>query len=114
MPFINVKTSKDLTAEKVEAIKTELGSAIALIPGKSEAWLMVNIDDNCNIYFKGTDNNDTAYVEVNIFGSTSKDNCEKLTVKICDILLKFADIPSDRVYVKYEFSDMWGYNGFMF
>lgn len=114
MPFINVKTSKKLTEEKIDAIKTEFGSAIAIIPGKSETWLMVNIEDNCNLYFKGSDNGDTAYVEVKIFGSASKANCEKLTVKICDLLFDIADIPSDRVYVKYEFSDMWGYNRFMF
>ena len=114
MPFIDVKTSKELTADKINAVKTELGKAISLIPGKSEAWLMVNITDNCNIYFKGTDKNNTAFVNVSIFGSASKDNCEKLTSKICDILSGVADIPSDRVYVKFEFCDLWGYNGFMF
>lgn len=114
MPFINVKTSKELSSEKIETVKTELGKAISLIPGKSEAWLMVNIEDKCNIYFKGTDNNDTAYVEVNLFGDASKDNCEKLTIKICNILDSIAEIPSDRIYVKYEFCDMWGYNNFMF
>lgn len=114
MPFINVKTSRELTAEKVEAVKSELGKAIALIPGKSEAWLMVKVDDGCKLYFKGTDNKNTAYVEVSIFGSTSKENCEALTGRICEILSDIADIPSDRTYVKFEFSDLWGYNGFMF
>lgn len=114
MPFINVKTSKELTKENVEAIKTELGSAIAIIPGKSESWLMVNIEDSCNLYFKGKDDNNTAYVEVKIFGSASKNNCEQLTSKICGILSEIAQIPSERTYVKYEFSDMWGYDGYMF
>lgn len=114
MPFINVKTSKELTADKIEAVKSELGKAISLIPGKSEAWLMVNISDNCNLYFKGTDSDNTAFVDVSIFGSASKANCESLTGKICEILFDIAGIPSDRVYVKFEFSDLWGYNGYMF
>ena len=114
MPFIDVKTSKELTADKIDAVKTELGKAISLVPGKSEAWLMVNITDHCNLYFKGTDNDNTAFVNVSIFGSTSKDNCENLTSEICDILSGVAGIPSDRVYVKFEFCDLWGYNGFMF
>lgn len=114
MPLIDVKTSAELTAEKIEKVKTELGNAISLIPGKSEAWLMVNISDNCNLFFKGNDNKDTAFVDVSIFGETSKQNCEKLTSEICRILEDSVGIPSDRVYVKFEFSKLWGYNNFMF
>ena len=114
MTFIDVKTSAKLTEEKIEQIKTELGSTISLIPGKSEAWLMVNVQDSCNLYFKGNDNQNTAYVEVSIFGESSKDDCEKATIDICRILETYAGVPYDRTYVKFEFSDMWGYNNFMF
>lgn len=114
MPFIDVKTSCELNSEKVKQIKSELGQAISLIPGKSEKWLMVNITDNCNLYFKGIDDKNTAFVNVSIFGETSKVNLENLTCEICKILENSAEIPSDRVYVKFEFSDKWGYNNFMF
>ena len=43
MPFINVKISENLSDTQVDNIKSRLGEAISLIPGKSEAWLMVNI-----------------------------------------------------------------------
>ena len=43
MPFINVKISENLSDTQVDNIKSRLGKAISLIPGKSEAWLMVNI-----------------------------------------------------------------------
>lgn len=114
MPFIDVKTSCELNSDKIEKIKAELGNAISLIPGKSEAWLMVNIADNCKLYFNGNDDKNTAFVEVSIFGQTSKENLENLTTEICKILENSAGIPSDRVYVKFEFSDLWGYNNFMF
>ena len=114
MPFIDVKTSCELNSEKISQIKTELGKAISLIPGKSEAWLMVNIADNCNLFFKGADDKNTAFVNVSIFGETSKKNLENLTCEICKILKDSAGIPSDRVYVQFEFSDKWGYNNFMF
>jgi phenylpyruvate tautomerase PptA (4-oxalocrotonate tautomerase family) len=45
MPFINVKISEKLSDTQVDNIKSRLGEAISLIPGKSEAWLMVNIQD---------------------------------------------------------------------
>lgn len=114
MPFINVITSADMSADKIETVKTELGKAISLIPGKSEEWLMVNVNQSSNLYFKGNDNKNTAYVEVNIFGSASKSDCEALTGEICNIISSNTTVPTDRIYVKYEFCDMWGYNGFMF
>lgn len=57
MPFINVKISENLSDTQVDNIKSRLGEAISLIPGKSEAWLMVNIQDNCKLYFKGQTTN---------------------------------------------------------
>ena len=39
MPFINVKTNVKISRENEVAIKTMLGEAIALIPGKSEKSL---------------------------------------------------------------------------
>lgn len=114
MPFINVKVSEELNSTQIESIKTKLGKAISLIQGKSEAYLMVNIEDNCNLYFKGDNSQPTSFTDVNIFGSTSKSDCEKLTKEICNILSDIIGVPPNRSYVKFLFSDLWGYNGFMF
>ena len=114
MPYINVKVSSKLNEEKIEAIKTRLGKAIELIPGKSEAYLMVNIEDECHLYFKGNASEPSSFTEVAIFGSANKSDCEKLTGEICNILNELASVPPSRSYVKFEYSDKWGYNGFMF
>jgi len=50
MPFIDVKLSESLETEKIESVKTELGKAIPLLPGKSENYLMVNIEPECHLY----------------------------------------------------------------
>lgn len=75
---------------------------------------MVNIQDNCKLYFKGTNDKPTAFTDVSIFGSAAKSDCENLTAAVCDILSEDAGVPSDRSYVKFEFSDKWGYDGYMF
>ena len=112
MPFINVMTNSEIKDK--DALKAELGNDITAIPGKSEAWLMVNIQDNCKLYFKGTNDKPTAFTDVSIFGSAAKSDCENLTAAVCDILSEEAGVPSDRSYVKFEFSDKWGYDGYMF
>ena len=68
MPFINSKVSVSISQEKEEELKTRLGQAIALIPGKSEAWLMTGFEDNCHLYFRGDNSQPTAFIEVKVYG----------------------------------------------
>ena len=49
MPFINVMTNSEIKDKN--ALKSELGNAITTIPGKSEAWLMVKLEDRADMYF---------------------------------------------------------------
>ena len=114
MPFINVKVSEVLRPETIESVKSQLGQAISLISGKSEQWLMVDIEDGQNLFFKGTNDMPTAFTDVSIFGKATKNECENLTAAVCEILYKEIGVPADRSYVKFQFSDMWGYNSFMF
>ena len=45
MPFIELKTSVSISKEKEAELKSAFGEAIAIIPGKSEQWLMLNFCD---------------------------------------------------------------------
>ncbi len=114
MPFINVKLSEELENEKIETIKAKLGKAISLIPGKSEAYLMVQVEDACHLYFQGNQDAPTAMCDVSIFGKAPRADCEALTGEICNILEEIAAVPPSRCYVKFQFADTWGFNGFLF
>lgn len=111
MPFINSKVTKVLKEAEKENIKKRLGETIELIPGKSENWLMVGFEDNLDLYFRGNKDEDTAFVEVKIFGKTSNEIYDMLTEKITDIFSEEANIARERIYVKYEEVDHWGWNG---
>lgn len=113
MPFINTKVTTEITKEKEEILKAELGKAITLI-GKAEAYLMLGFEDNCRLWFQGNQQGDTAYVEVALLGHVTKENAEKLTSAICDIMNKELSISPDRVYVKFSETDIWGFNNIVF
>lgn len=113
MPYINVKTNSKLVIEAKEEIKTELGKAITAIPGKSEAWLMINIDEPSSMYFKG-DGSDCAMFEVSSFGTASDSAYDELTKRLCAISQKYLGVSPDRTYVKYSEIEHWGYNNFNF
>ncbi len=111
MPFIEVKTNQKIS-DKV-TLKKELGEAITAIPGKSESWLMVEIEDRKDMYFKGTDDA-CAMFEIAIFGNSSDSAYDDLTRRICSISENLLGISPDRTYVKYTEIDHWGYNNFNF
>lgn len=111
MPFINSKISVKITKEQEELIKTKLGKAISIIPGKSENWLMVGFEDEYKLYFKGEKSEKIAFVEVKIFGHANAEAFEKLTKEICNIYEEVLGIPQDKIYIKYEEVSEWGWNG---
>ena len=111
MPYIRTTVSKELTAQNKENLKAKLGEAIALIPGKSESWLMLAFDDNVSMYFKGDGTQDYAYLEVSIFGTTSDAAYDRLTAALSEIINEELGIDRANIYIKYEEADHWGWNG---
>ncbi len=111
MPFINSKITVKMSEEKKEAIKAKLGEAIALIPGKSESWLMVGFDDGYDLYFQGNKDGESAFIKVSVYGRASAADYNTLTGAICDIFESELSIPKNRIYVTYEEVENWGWNG---
>lgn len=111
MPYISTKTNVTLSSNNCESIKTKLGKAIELLPGKSENWLMVSFEDESNLYFKGNKDKPLAFVEVQLFGKASKDAYNNLTREITNILNDELNIQPDCIYVKYDEVSTWGWNG---
>lgn len=110
MPFINTKLSIPLDSEKEQILKESLGRSITLI-GKSEAWLMLNFEDNCRLWFKGEADKPTAMVEVSLYGKASRGQYDSLTAEITDVISSVTGIEANRIYVKYSETDTWGFCG---
>lgn len=111
MPFINSKVTVKLSDDQKEQLKKSLGQAISCIPGKSESWLMVGIEDEYCLYFQGNQDAPTAFVEVKIFGHASAKDYDKMTGTLCKIYERELKIPADRVYITYQEIENWGWNG---
>ena len=111
MPCIQTKVDVKISAEKEKAMKEKFGKAIRLLPGKSESWLMLSFEDECDLYFKGEKKAGTAFVEVKIYGGADNASYEKLTAEITKILHEELQIDPARCYVKYEETEHWGWNG---
>ena len=110
MPFIKVKTSCPITNEQEVRIKSLMGKAIELIPGKSEEYLLMGIEDNCRMWLRG-DNAPMVYIEAAIFGNEQHYGYDRLTAGITRIYNEVLDIPPENVYIKYDDISSWGVRG---
>lgn len=110
MPFINSKVSTKVTKEQENEIKTMLAKAAQEVLGKGENWLMVGIEPECILYFRGDDSQPAAFVDVSIYGGENKQAFSTFTGRVCDILNQVLGISPDRVYVKYYATSNWGWN----
>lgn len=110
MPFINSKVTVKISDEKREVIKAELGKA-AMIIGKPESYVMIGFEDEYCLYFAGEKLEKGAFVSVDLLGSPNSAAFEKMTAKICEIYEKELGIPGDHIYVEYQTTRDWGWNG---
>ncbi len=110
MPFININTNVKASAAQTAQIKTALGKAITAIPGKSEDWLMVAMEDGQALFFRGSDE-PAAIASVSLYGNASRNALNTLTSHITGILGDALGISSDRIYVSYMMTEHWGWNG---
>ncbi len=111
MPYIESKVSVKVSEEQEKELKTRLGQAISLIPGKSERWLMVGIEDEYHMYFAGDNSVPMAYVDVRLFGGPDEESFAKMTAEITEIFGDVLGVAPDKMYIRYAATTDWGWNG---
>ena len=110
MPFIDARMTVKATDAQKEEIKSELGRLITTL-NKSETYLMVSLNDGCDLWLGGEKLEKGAYVAVSLFGEAPKAAYDKLTGQICSLLSEKLGIPGQAVYVTYHPLSDWGWNG---
>lgn len=110
MPFVHVKTNCAVSADTERTLKTQIADAIAQFPGKTENWLMVQIEDRAHLWFGGSDA-PAAFAEVRLFGSAQSADYDRVTAALTQILAAQLRVAPDRVYIPYQEVAHWGWNG---
>ena len=101
-----------LSDEQKDELKKTIGQKISLIPGKTEAALMVDISDNHTMYFAG-EKRKLAYVDVRCYGSTEFENKKALTEALFDAVELHTGLHDDSIYLTYSEFSNWGTRGTM-
>ncbi|MBR3019216.1 MAG: hypothetical protein IKH57_19410 [Clostridia bacterium] len=110
MPFIHTRVNRPISQEAEKALAQQMGQAVSLL-NKSENWLMLQFEDNCRMYFKGDCRKPLAFVGVKLYGKAEKEDYQRFTAEVTRILGDVLSVPADGVYVEYEETDNWGWQG---
>lgn len=110
MPYIHIRTNVPVTLVQEKRLKTLLGQAVTTLPGKTEQWLMAEFTPDTHLWFAGS-SEPAAFVEVAAFGDIAAAPANALTKKLCEMLQAELGMEANRIYVKYEGTHNWGWNG---
>ena len=106
MPFINVSTSAKI--EDKEKLLEEISILVSSLTNKSKRFVMVKINDNCQMYFD--DESPSCFLEIKSIGSL---NPSEMAKPISNFVYEKIGIPIDKIYISFEDvpASSWGWNG---
>lgn len=111
MPFIKCKVSCKVSSGQETGLKTRMGKAIELVPGKSEEYLLLEFEDNCRLWLRGDNSEPVAYIEAAIFGNEPHYGYDTFSAEVTKAFADILGIRPDRIYIKYEDIQAWSVGG---
>lgn len=114
MPFIVSRVNLPISAEKERELKTLMGRAIGLVPGKSEESLLLVFEENCSIYLRGESEQPVAFVEAQIFGNEEHRGYAQFTRAVTEIFHRVLGIAPGNVFLSFRDIPVWGMSGLCF
>ncbi len=111
MPFLVSKVNIPVSPEQELELKTRLGKAIALVPGKSEEYLLLCVEDQCRLWLRGDSSRPTGYLTVGIFGNENHAGYRDFTAAVTDIYRDLFEIAPEDFYIKFDDITAWSVGG---
>ena len=111
MPFIRVKTSCPISGEQERELKTRMGKAIGLVPGKTEAYLLLGFEDNCRLWLRGSHDEAIAYIEAAVFGNEVHAGYPAFTAEVTRAFQDVLGVRPENCYIRFEDIPAWSVAG---
>jgi len=111
MPFIKVKTNSPISKEQETVLKSRMGKAIELVPGKSEEYLLLEFESRSRLWLRGDNSAPIAYIEAAIFGNEGHVGYPEFTAEVTGIFQGVLGVDPGNCYIKYEDITAWGVGG---
>jgi len=106
MPYVHMSIAKKLSDEQKEAIKSSVGQLIEILPGKAEKVLMIRLDDDLQMYFRGIPEN-CAYVNLCLYMMSSDEKKGEFGRAFVTSLSTIAGIDITNIFLSFSEYGNW-------
>ena len=113
MPFISFTTNHKLTLSQENEIAKRTGQLITILPGKKEENLMLHLEDNQIMYFRG-DDIPCMMIAVKLYNTIDFDAKKKFTEVLVKMIKETTNIEINDDYVSFDEYPNWGKQGTLF
>lgn len=110
MPFISFTTNQKFSLRQENEIVKRTGELITILPGKKEENLMLHIEDNQILYFRGTDV-PCMMIEVKLYKNIEFEAKKKFTEELITMINNITAIEAKDIYVSFDEYPNWGKQG---
>jgi len=114
MPFLELRTNKQLSADKRHTVMSDLTALLAKDLKKPERLIMIQCSDDQDLIFGGS-SDPLAFIDLKSIG-LPEDQTTRLSQSLSSFVKNNLDIPQDRIFINFRTFErhMWGYNGTTF
>ena len=114
MPLLHIHSSSKTLSEKVIQEVHQVGAQIlAEVLGKSTEYVMVLVNTGSSLSFAQDGQAPCAYLEVKNIGGFTPEITEKLSQRLCELVVQKLQTTASRVYIEFQNAEryLWGWNG---
>ncbi|MEA4972524.1 hypothetical protein SDC9_82549 [bioreactor metagenome] len=111
MPQVNVKINYIVSEEQRSIIENGMVDIVVKNLGKRDNWLMVFVEDNAKIYFRGDNKTHTAGIALTVYKEIDDESAQKFITTATELVASNTDIQKDRIEVIIQPVNQWGLGG---
>lgn len=111
MPQVNVKINYTVSNEQKSKIEKGIVDILVNDLGKRDNWLMVIVEDNARIYFRGENETHTAGISLAVYKELDNVSAEKFITAVTELVSNTTDIQKERIVVIIQPLVQWGLGG---
>ncbi len=110
MPYVKLTTTKTLTLQQEVALKKITGELISIFPNKTEDYLMIHIEDNQVMYFRGKEI-ECMRIGVELYRQCDIEYKKEFVQRLMKEIAHITNIPVENQYLTIHEYDHWGMDG---
>lgn len=113
MPLLHIHaSSKNINEKAIQEVHQAGAQILAEELGKSTEYVMVLVNTGSSLSFAQEDQTPCAYLEVKNIGGFTPEITEKLSQRLCELVVQKLQTPASRVYIEFQNAEryLWGWN----